>query len=251
MHNFLTNNLLTRTLVSGSLAIGIGVVITLPSNAALVADILWLVDTSVSMAGDINEVQARIIDFNQAMVDNGIDANYGLVRFGTFESLIQDITDFDTFNAPGGPFQLLTANQGNPESGSSAVNVGLGGATFRSGSVKNFILVTDEDDDSSFADFQAADLGLGSANALFNFIGRPGVGNTDSRYGVLAANHRGSAFDILDFRSNPDPFFENFINTKVQEIIRETTPEPGSLLALLGLGVLGTGSLLKIKKEQG
>jgi hypothetical protein len=50
------------------------------------------------MADNIAEVQDRIVDFNDAMVANGIDAFYGLVEFGNGESLTQDITDFTNFN---------------------------------------------------------------------------------------------------------------------------------------------------------
>ncbi|NEP47197.1 MAG: VWA domain-containing protein, partial [Okeania sp. SIO2H7] len=134
------------------------------------SDIVWLLDTSGSMGGDINEVKSRIGDFDQAMIDSGIDARYALVRFGGNETLIQDLTDFSTFTTPGSPFNLLRTNGGGTERGSRAVNVALANTSFRPGSVKNFILVTDEDDDSSFGDFSAASLSLTETDTLFNFI---------------------------------------------------------------------------------
>ena len=195
------------------------------------------------MSNDIAEVQTRIGDFDTAMTNAGIDAQYGLVRFGGFVSLAQDITDFATFE---GALNALVANQGNPENGSDAVIAGLG-ATFRPGVVKNFILITDEDDDSGIASFNSANTGLGNENALFNFIGVPGVGNTDARYGVLASTHGGAAFDIVDFRNDPAAFFDNFTQTKVAEII----PEPGTLILLGGgLGLMGLVSIRRRRNRK-
>ncbi len=209
------------------------------------ADIVWLIDTSGSMSGDIGQVVDRIDDFHAAMQANNIDAQYGLVRFGGYEQVVTNITDFTTFDTALG---LLVANQGNPEDGSAATLLALNSMTgFRTNAVKNFILVTDEDDDSDgssnysgpWATVGAADTALTNASALFNFIGVPGVGNTDNTYGVLAANHGGSAFSIYDFRSDPSTFFSNFIQTKVEEIINydpNAVPLPGSVW--MGLGML-------------
>lgn len=194
------------------------------------ADICFLIDTSASMTDDINEVKARIVDFNTAMVNAGIDAQYCLVEFGGTSgngatsgtaTLFVDVTDFTTFNTPGPApsFSQTSASGGGIEEGSTAVIEALSQATFRQGSVINLILLTDEDDDSAVGDFNQANTDLGTKNALFNYIGVPGVGNTDARYGVLAANHGGSAFSIVSFRANPGPFFNNFIDTKVQEIL--------------------------------
>lgn len=183
------------------------------------ADILWVFDTSRSMQEDINQVKARIVEFDNAMTSNGIDAHYGLVRFGGSSILIQDIVPFETFNADGSPFRNLRANGGGIERGSQATLVGLQNASFRDNAVINVIVVTDEDDDSSTADYNNATSALENKNALFNFIGVPGVGNTDARYGILASSFGGQAFQIVEFRTDPAPFFSNFIDTKVREII--------------------------------
>lgn len=217
------------------------------ANAAILADVLWVVDTSGSMGDDINEVKNRITQFDNAMTANGIDARYGLVRFGGTETLIQDITDFTTFTAAGSPFQTLTANGGGTERGSNAAYVGLTQATFRANTVKNIILITDEDDDSSQAQYDALIAELTSSQALYNIIGNPEAGgNNVTRYVNTAPNFGGQFFNILEFRNDPDPFFTNFINTKVQEIIDVggggSVPEPASLL-LASLGLAGIAAL--------
>jgi len=210
------------------------------ARAAILADIVWVVDTSGSMSGDINQVKQRIEEFDTAMTTNGIDARYGLVRFGGAASLIQNITDYSTFVAAGSPFQLLTANGGGTEDGSAAIEVALG-ASFRANTVRNIILVTDEDDDSP-GNRNSLTLALNStsANELINIIGNPNDDSNDYYQGLAAANG-GQFFDILSFRADPATFFTNFVNTKVREIIDESSvPEPASL-ALIATGLFAAG----------
>jgi hypothetical protein len=214
------------------------------SAAFIPADVVFLIDTSGSMGDDINQVKARIGQFDTALVNAGIDANYALVRFGGTETLAQQLTTFSDFNRAGGPFQTLSASGGGTERGSQAGNVALSQVTFRTGSVKNFILITDEDDDSTLAQYNALDAGLTANNVLFNTIylpGNGGIGTLNDRYRLLAVNHGGQAFNILNFRNNPGPFFDNFIETKVREIVNQANPvpvPPTAALAVLGVGAV-------------
>ena len=209
------------------------------SNAYAVivpADILWLIDVSASMGNDINQIRTRIGEFETAMNDNGIDANYGLVEFGgnvdgagnDWQTVTDMTSNFATFTAG---LNSIGATHGNPEDGTSAGLFGLNNISWNSGHVQNLILVTDEDDDSdgnisftatcqggSRANCKAFDDELTAQNALFNVIRQPLAGNTTNTYDYLAAEHGGTAFSIALFRSNPDDFFTNFINTKVKEI---------------------------------
>lgn len=212
------------------------------AQAAIVADILWVIDTSGSMGDDINEVKQRVTEFDSVMLANGVDARYGLVRFGGTASLIQDLTSFAAFTAPGSAFSNLTDNGGGTEDGSEAMRLGVNSASWRTDSVRNIILITDEDDDSSSnrAALQA-DLDATVANELINIIGNP-QNDSNSYYQTLAPANGGQFFNILDFRADPDAFFTNFVNTKLDEIVDDfctrfptdpqctnRTPEPGSL----------------------
>ena len=211
------------------------------------ADILWIIDVSSSMGGDISQIRTRIGQFETEMNNNGINASYGLIEFGGNVSGTDDwniVTDMtNTFTTFTSGLNSIAANHGNPESGTSAGLYGLNNITWTLGSVKNIILVTDEDDDSdgynlttgacsTRTNCNAFHNELTAQNALFNVIRSPNAGNTSLTYDYLAGEHGGTAFDILSFRSDPTNFFNNFIDTKVQEVIDHGTsvPEPSSLV---------------------
>lgn len=224
--------------------------------AFIPADILWVIDVSASMGDDINQIRTRIGQFNTEMTNNGINASYGLIEFGGNVSgtddwtIVTDMTsNFATFTTG---LNSISANHGNPESGSSAGLFGLNNITWTDGSVKNIIMVTDEDDDSdgfnvttgtciSRTNCNAFHNELTSMDALFNVIRNPGAGNTALTYDFLASEHGGTAFSILSFRSDPTAFFDSFIATKVEEIKGRDVPEPGALL-LIGMGMAGVGA---------
>jgi hypothetical protein len=234
--------------------------------ATIPADILWLIDVSVSMGNDITQIRTRIGQFETAMNANSIDASYGLIEFGGNVSgsddwaIVTDMTsNFATFTAG---LNSISANHGNPESGSSAGFFGLNNITWTNGSVKNLILVTDEDDDSDGQASNAANTCTGGSrpecnafhneltaeNALFNVIRSPGAGNTTNTYDFLASQHGGTAFSIALFRADPTAFFDNFIDTKVEEIKNTgVVPIPAGIW-LFGTALIGFVGMSRRRK---
>ena len=171
-------------------------------------DVVFIIDNSASMGQEIADVKANIVQMNDDLEAGHADARYGLVRIGGPNPgghFLTDISTFTVFNMAGGPFQLLVATAGNPESGSVGVNVAFSNMNFRGGNVPIcIVLLTDEDDDSSAVAFAAAVANLAAnPSAVFTLVGVPGVGNTDARYGVLASNSGGDVFTIASFQNDP------------------------------------------------
>ena len=222
------------------------------AQAAFVpADFVYVIDYSGSMGADINEVINNIGTFNSALASAGIDSRYGAVQFGQIGNggnpqLLTDLTDAAGLSAALTGALPVT---GGFEPGGDATVFALNNITFRAGAVKNIILITDEDDDSGFAGFAAADAALTASNALFNAIIDPFQDTNSpicpSCYANLASNHGGSIFNILDFRADPAAFLTNFNNTKIQEVIN--APEP-SIVGLVVMGLAGIGFLLRRRR---
>ena len=194
-------------------------------------DIVFAIDTTGSMTDDVQAIREHFADFDAALRFAGIDPHYGLVTFpgGTATpAQIQDITDFTTFTDPEGPFQTFTVPAGGAkEYGSLALREALNDVdpettfSFRPETQIMTVLVTDEEDDSTLADFNAALNAFWVNSAIFfgitlnpdlpNDVDSP-TNNTDARYGELARRTGGEVFDIAAFALDPQPFFEGFVD---------------------------------------
>jgi len=194
------------------------------------AEIVFVIDTTGSMTDDIQSIRQRFTEFDSALRLAGIDPRYGLVTFpGSTPTpmQIQDMTDFRTFTAPDSPFQTFTVPAGGAkEYGSLALREALNDFdpettfNFRPGVQIITVLVTDEEDDSTPTDFNAALNAFRSRAAIFfgitlnpnlpNDIDSP-TNNTNARYGEFARRTGGGLFDIAAFALDPQPFFESFV----------------------------------------
>ena len=211
-------------------------------------DIVFIIDNSVSMGGEIADVKANILAMDTDLVNAGVDPLYGLVRVGGPFSpnsgedgahFLQDLTDFTTFTAGGSPFQLLTANAGNPEAGSNGVIVAMDQMSFRGGGVPIcVILITDEDDDSDLDGNNAgpwpqnvqalADLQATDPDAVLTLVGALTAGNTASTYSVLASTTGGDQIPITTFQNDAS----GVIAAITDKIIEQALPVGGEILSI-------------------
>ena len=113
------------------------------------ADIVFLIDTSGSMSGEIAAVRNNAIAFANALAASNIDYRLGLVRFGNSSGANPGIigggltANAQTFTSWVG---TLGAS-GSFEPGFAAVRLAISTYSFRPGAQKVFILITDEDSD--------------------------------------------------------------------------------------------------------
>jgi hypothetical protein len=191
------------------------------ASGSSVIDVVFLIDNTFSMGPIIDGIKQRLLLLDNALTGANVDAAYGAVRFpdNAGEPVqIQDITDFATFSATGGPFDSIQIS-GAREPGSEAVLEGLNefdpqsGPTtfsFRPGARPVMLLVSTEDDDSQ-DDQAAAQAALLANNALFFGIVDPTFGTTVADYTPFATSTGGQLFDAADFTADPDAFFQTFI----------------------------------------
>ena len=145
-----------------------------PNSSIQTADFVFIIDASVSMAGEIAAVKNGLGSFVTGLNTNSIDARFAIVLFGGPTEVILDFTSDQATTE--GVFDLISVNGAlpgihnnhnlNPEAGLEAIRIVLNAATnntlqrnnvggsgplaFRPGARKNLILVTDENSDLPF-----------------------------------------------------------------------------------------------------
>jgi hypothetical protein len=119
-----------------------------------VADFVFVIETSVSMGGDLERIPPAIGSLPEMAASAGIDHRLALVRFGTGklgvgldrpDLMLDFTTDGDAFRAALGALRSLIT--GPTESGTEALDFALDNLQLRPRAIPIFIVVTDEDDD--------------------------------------------------------------------------------------------------------
>lgn len=165
--------------------IGLSALAFAPLAQAQFADIVLVVDESGSMSGEHAWIDSMVASLNTALVTagvgSGIDKNmFAVVGFGnngvhgaTSGHLHTNLTaDLSV----GGAFDLATNSltiDGSFEDGYAGIDYAANNVSFRSGSKRNFILITDEDRDiTGGSTLTAASIlaKLGSLGALLNVV---------------------------------------------------------------------------------
>lgn len=159
------------------------------------ADVVVLMDESSSMAGEQAWISGAISSLDGRLVSSDVtDNRYGLVGFGASAAPAPSRTR--SFAVGSGQFgsasQFVTAADGlvitgSTEDGWAAISL-ANTYTFRSGAVRNYILVTDEDRDNTFATTYNTMLeSLTSTKTLLNAViqGRFACGDGSRALGVI------------------------------------------------------------------
>ncbi|MDX1981054.1 MAG: PEP-CTERM sorting domain-containing protein [Bryobacteraceae bacterium] len=242
---------------------------SLPTKlSGVTVDVIVVVDESGSMAGEHAWLPGMITSLNSALTGLGYDTRFGLYGFGNGLSgganSGRELLDAGTAAAFGTAAVSLVTS-GGTEDGYAGLNFALNNYSFTSGSIVNYILVTDEDRDNTnvaltFAGMQAAlgasllnavvdnpfscaagtALGVDSTSTGYRANGSGGftscasgtvgngAGTTEADYVALAHALGGAGWDLNQLRAGgltADSFTAAFVNIKVQEIQQQ---DPGS-----------------------
>lgn len=197
------------------------------------ADIVFLMDNSGSMGDEQSAVRNNVTDFVNNLTARGIDFALGLCRFGAFENngypIIED-NGILTSNTEYFKNDVWNRNvtSGGFEPGWDALYESTTAFSFRPGTQKIFILITDETptDDGNVGNYsQNEAISILQANSITTFA-LLGLSNSHaiSDYGVIAEQTNGKYFDIYS------PFDEilDFISSQVAStyLIRYKSSNP-------------------------
>uniref|UniRef100_C6E9K0 Flagellin domain protein n=1 Tax=Geobacter sp. (strain M21) TaxID=443144 RepID=C6E9K0_GEOSM len=193
-----------------------------PGNAPTPLDFVFIIDSTGSMGGYINMVEANAKSFVSNMVAQGVDGRYSFVKYGDVSSGDAAViaapsffTDPDAFAA------AITASADSPsgggdfpESGLEAILGAVSGLAFRAEATKRMVLLTDATV-HTFADGFSAETIAGTAAAVSAAgiqLDIATVAGGVTQLTPLASATGGTVYDINDasfytdnFGVTPDP----------------------------------------------
>jgi len=176
------------------------------------ADVLFVVDESGSMAGEHAWLGNMISDLEAGLIAAGVGTgtgknNYGLVGYGATSSHSGVGAAGHKHSVGGGDWgsasDLSTATStlvtfGGTEDGWQGMDFGISNYSFRAGSARNIILITDEDRDNIDASlsFNSLKTSLDGIGALLNVVVNCGFSSgTGSRSSALGVDSAGNAYE--------------------------------------------------------
>ncbi len=198
-------------------------------------DIVFVVDESGSMAGEIDEVQARLGDIVAQLEASGLDFQLGLVGYAGGNRMYSPLTDdMDAFAAA---VNQLNLDGANPEAGFSATVFAMSDALgHRPDAGTCEVLISDEDADGPGNSQFDPDFPESKNDALAALAAREAVfvgavssqGSSEVDYGPeagsLAAETRGAIFPIGDFTDDAGPLLESLLTTCIETANQELPP---------------------------
>lgn len=251
---------------------------SLSVNAAIMTDIVMLVDESGSMGSAQANLRNNIGLFASILSAGGVDARYSLVGFGNSAVVPRLLTNFTD------PTGFANAAQGLEISGGTepgyaatafALNAIDGQTTtlnYRPNALKNIIIFSDENNDT--ANQLGARVGgqaptytmintlLKANTALFNAVVSSGGActGTENCYVPLALNNGGQQFNLTQLQSNNAQqvrdFVTAFANAKLKETLDfcEANPQapqcqPSGVSAPASLALVGFGLVALLRRR--
>ncbi|MCU7553366.1 hypothetical protein OCL06_02000 [Alteromonas sp. ASW11-19] len=216
------------------------------ADAALIqSDIVIFMDESGSMGNDddggnyTNRLTSNIFSnlnfFNSSLTERDIEAHYAIVGFGG-ASGIRLLTDNFVSAATAMNDAKAIENTGNEENAFDAVGVALDEIwlfndpllTFTQGALKNFILFTDEVDNSQFASQGDVSGWLDQHETFFNTVLPGGENSLLTEFTTLANTTGGNAFDLnsllTDSQQAAQAFMSNLGQVKANELVCQNNP---------------------------